>query len=360
MFMIDWITAKVPCNHAEEIVGGHTIRVNADGELQWQIAASEAIQGSYDAAIQIKTSNYHPDQYPNELWISGNPVKWLQGHNVFGSSDLVALLDTVLTKLSDDKKFAELMLAPTELQRKTWQKGYYNLSRVDVTASFACDSRERVQQWLRAAEHGVTLKSQGVAENKRRGQLTGHTLYYGKHSRRWALKFYSKATELTAKDHRLPINLRYGDDIIHWAQDKLRCELTLRQLELKRLGLELAGNWSYDRVEQVHKAAVMKLNVSESIDLDDRQISELPPRLVGVYRLWEAGNDLKKSFPRATYYRYKKELLKYGIDISQHRKKRINNVVPLIRYIEAKPVGIPDWAKGTSAYFEPRQKTLFD
>jgi len=31
------------------------------------------------------------------------------------------------------------------------------------------------------------------------------------------------------------------------------------------------------------------------------------------------------------------------------------NVVPLIRVLEAVPVGVPEWAEGTSFYFEPRK-----
>ncbi|WP_223235482.1 phage/plasmid replication domain-containing protein [Acinetobacter baumannii] len=37
-------------------------------------------------------------------------------------------------------------------------------------------------------------------------------------------------------------------------------------------------------------------------------------------------------------------MLKYGIDISTKSPKEKNNVIPLIRVLEAKPVGIPDWA----------------
>ncbi|WP_228157453.1 phage/plasmid replication domain-containing protein [Acinetobacter baumannii] len=37
-------------------------------------------------------------------------------------------------------------------------------------------------------------------------------------------------------------------------------------------------------------------------------------------------------------------MLKYGIDISTKSPKEKTKVIPLIGVLEAKPVGIPDWA----------------
>ena len=44
------------------------------------------------------------------------------------------------------------------------------------------------------------------------------------------------------------------------------------------------------------------------------------------------------------FYRYKKALREYGVDISTKSPKEKSNIIPLVRYLEAKPVGIPDWA----------------
>ena len=45
---------------------------------------------------------------------------------------------------------------------------------------------------------------------------------------------------------------------------------------------------------------------------------------------------------KPTFYRVRKQLLAFGIDIAVVNEK--NNIIPLIRYLEAEPVGIPDWA----------------
>ncbi|MBD0103457.1 hypothetical protein IAF22_20240, partial [Acinetobacter baumannii] len=42
--------------------------------------------GSYSTKIQIQSVT------DTQIYISGNPTKFLQGHNLFGSNDLVGLM----------------------------------------------------------------------------------------------------------------------------------------------------------------------------------------------------------------------------------------------------------------------------
>ena len=56
---------------------------------------------------------------------------------------------------------------------------------------------------------------------------------------------------------------------------------------------------------------------------------------------------------RPSFYRYRKALMDaLGIDIATVQYKQPDNVVPFIRIIEAKPMGVPDWAIGTDLYFD--------
>ena len=54
----------------------------------------------------------------------------------------------------------------------------------------------------------------------------------------------------------------------------------------------------------------------------------------------------KIKLKRPTYYRYKAQLKELGIDIGIPRdiEQKDANVIPLMRVLEAQPVGIPDWA----------------
>ncbi|RSQ07224.1 hypothetical protein EA713_18030, partial [Acinetobacter baumannii] len=84
--------------------------------------------------------------------------------------------------------------------------------------------------------------------------------------------------------------------------------------------------------------------MSDVYMLKDDVLDSLPHRLRLTYQSWLNGDDLKQILPHNTFYRYKKALREYGIDISTKSPKEKNNVIPLIRVLEAKPVGIPDWA----------------
>ena len=79
--MIDWVTAKITCTHNPEVLSsGRSIRTKKiDGVecLEYEICNRLSVKGSHDSNITIRS---HTD---STIEISGNPAKFLQGHNVF-------------------------------------------------------------------------------------------------------------------------------------------------------------------------------------------------------------------------------------------------------------------------------------
>jgi II/X family phage/plasmid replication protein len=78
-----------------------------------------------------------------------------------------------------------------------------------------------------------------------------------------------------------------------------------------------------------------------------------------AYSAWKSGQDLRAIFTRPTFYRYRSQLLAYGVDIAVKQDRSgsdMSNVVPLRVVLNAYPVGVPEWASGTPLYFEPRSK----
>ncbi|WP_228140816.1 phage/plasmid replication protein, II/X family, partial [Acinetobacter baumannii] len=114
--------------------------------------------------------------------------------------------------------------------------------------------------------------------------------------------------------------------------------------ELKRRSLHIASNWDIDTAEELLLEYISKLEMSDVYMLKDDVLDTLPTRLRMVYQTWLNGDDLKQIMSKSAFYRCRSEMLKYGIDISTKSPKEKNNVIPLIRVLEAKPVGIPDWA----------------
>ena len=90
--MIDWVTMKISCDHVGIISNGSVVKVSKDNEIEWTSLSWLPVAGSHDSNIVIRSLS------DSQLEISGNPAKWLQGHNLFGTNDLNALLLGFLLK----------------------------------------------------------------------------------------------------------------------------------------------------------------------------------------------------------------------------------------------------------------------
>lgn len=278
--MIDWASAIIPCHHDEKIYGGSVASVDIDGEIEWRVEKKQQVRGSNESSINIKSLD------PYHLLLDGNPAKWLQGHNIFGSDDLIGLVNAVMHKL-----IPLLNLSPTSVDLFAWQKGLYLLKRVDCTAMWDLPRRADVRAWLRAAE---------MQSKSRHGRpvTTGSTLYFGKNSRRWSVKFYAKGDEIEARGHKLPYEIELRDNLIEYADNKLRGELTLRSIQLKEKNLSVAQQWSESTpIEQLIKY-IESLNMSEQFSITPVDLDGLPARLIAVYTLWKDGVDLRALYPK--------------------------------------------------------------
>lgn len=345
--MIDWITARVPCFHPEPIIGGRVLKLSPEGEKVWEVATRLEVIGSHETNLLIRTHGTGVDGEGVILEISGNPTKWLQGHNLFGGFAAPgALVEALMYELCGVLQG----LQPTAHNHRQWADGRIELLRVDLTQMLQLDSRGSVRAWIRAAEHSAYLRHRG------RGSLTKNgTLYYGQHSRRWSLKFYSKGDELEAgKDHGLSEKLERRSDLLNYADRALRCELVMRGMELKRRGLRWCFDWSDTTGAELLNGTVQGLNMSDQLTLPTTALENLPPRLVAVYHLWKEGHDIRAMYPERTFYRYRNQLLPFKIDLAnlQPREDR-SNVVPLIRVLEAVPMEPPAWAYNTPLLVGP-------
>lgn len=345
--MIDWLSLVVPLAHPESINGGHVVALKPDGEIDWRCVKRTSVEGSYSTSLQVRTSTHTPDRCTH-LEISGNPVKFLQGHNLWGTDDVPALVVATVESVA-----SSLGLLPTDTDRAAWLAGAIQITRIDLTESFHLDNRAQVLAWLRAAEQTAHLSHRG------RGQLVkGSTLYFGKNSRRWSLKLYSKGQEITAKGHGQDaiLDLPYARE---WADRTLRAELTLRSMELKRMGREMVSGWFDDdglpssvTARLLHER-LGGMTMTTTSHLSAEILDAMRPALRLAYQSWESGSDLRAILPHRTFYKYRSELLPHGIDIATLVPREVSNVVPLFRTLEATPASIPDWAIGTPLYFEP-------
>lgn len=333
MPMIDWVTGVVPCSHTKEITGGTVLCLNPDDSLEWHVEKALGVFGSFDNRIQLRT-HATSNGKPSHLWFSGNPVKFMQGHNIFGSADLRYLVSKLFDRLVLNDK---LGLCPTDFESAMVREGKYVVTRIDVNQSYHLANHVQVSSWIKAAANSSRLRYRG------RGEFSGDTLYYGKSSRRWALKCYSKFKEIQAKGHKLPPELAIPQ-LLDWADKSLRIEAVMRSMELKKRGLDFASAWTPETAKLLLQEFIGLLEMTESFSLPNEIVEALPARLKPVYSLWISGHDMHSQYSRPTFYRHKAALLKYGIDIAVTQESLKSNVVPLIQILRAVPAEIPDWA----------------
>ena len=327
--VIDWITAVLPCKDADALVGGMLVCIDESGEIAWQANRKIPVEGSFSSKIHVKVDT------ANSIWVSGNPAKFLQGHNLFGTNDLRQLMFLAMGELVD-----RLDLRPSEEDLNDWREGRYDLKCVDVAECYRLANDREVDNWIRSASPLIRGKHQGVSA------YGGETIYVGQKSRRIALKIYNKSAEF--RKHKPANSIPRRAELVNYSEGLLRVEVRILSQELKRRGLSRASEWSREICAEIHRERIGRLEMPEKLRLTKTEFMELPPRLIGVVKAWEAGTDLRAHYPKSSFYRYRRDLRKYGIDISSPPKTE-TNVVPLVSYLTAEhQAEVPEWAVGTS------------
>lgn len=338
--MIDWLSFELPYSWDVPIQGGQVIHLKADGSLDFAHDKTLWLHGSYDSRMSVVTRRL------GFISVSGNPTKFLQGHNLFGSDDLLGLVLGVMARITE-----LLGLEPTPEDRAAWLRGDFEISRVDCTYMYELARFEDVGAWLLAASSSASIKWRG------RGHYQDGTLYFGKVAKGkrasdWQLKLYHKGAEVLIPGHQLPSDLPCREELISWSRNKLRIELCLRTGELKRVGLRRASDWVPGSVSRVFSDYLAKLEIGEDqmveIDLEEG----LKPRQRSALALWRSGVDVRTVYDkRTTFYRLRKEILDaVGVDIGSLCSSS-SNVVKLKRTLEAVPATVPEWA--SPVYYEP-------
>jgi II/X family phage/plasmid replication protein len=336
--MLDWVGARgIRWTSDEVFNGGTVLSLSPDGVIEYRTERRMVVEGSHSANITIRGGG-------GRIEVSGNPAKFLQGHNLFGSADLKPLMVRALDVIAE-----RLGHTPTTKDRASWVRGGYDLHRLDITGMIDCGTPQRVRKALNVLGQ--------VARNKQQGALTDSgTVYIGHKSRRQKLKFYDKAAEI--RKHPLPVTMSpdWHQKLSTWAVAKLRVELTLgSQWFHDNSEFRSARWWDDELPAQLLNARLESLEVSDTMRLDEDSVLNLPPKLVAIYDAWRAGRDLQALYSRPTFYRYRRQLLDAaGIDIAHVQPREI---ITETQYIGGEPmgallrgprVGVPEWARGTA------------
>ena len=336
--MFDWVTVRFPLTGAGEINGGRMVSIDALGEVEYETEKRLLVEGSHSARVSVRGGG-------DELQVSGNPSKFLQGHNLFGPSDLAPLLYCFFVALAD-----KLGVVPSLSDLNSWRKGHCSLSRLDITRMIDCGDDETVTRVLAAVGQVAKKKYQ------KGSAYDAETVYVGHGSRFLQLKLYHKSVELRRRGHTLPDSLApiWHQKLLDFAAGKLRVEAQIGSKWFHRNPItRRAGIWDESLAASMLDSQLEALEVSDTMRLPDEVIEGLPPKLVPIYDAWRAGRDLRATYSKPTFYRYRKQLLPYGIDIGQVQLRAVETEgryiagFPIRDFLKRPGAGVPEWAVGT-------------
>jgi II/X family phage/plasmid replication protein len=355
---IDWLSLRITDYNGGDIDGGLVLGADSEHNIEWCSSKSLNIEGSYSAKTFIRA-------WHGNFEISGNPTKFLQGHNLFGISDVrklaVAWVKTVLS--------VACIHAPEVI--KAVEEGRARISRMDIAGMFDCGTHnDAVRDWIRSA-------SPALAKSRQKITTEENSFSIGKRSNYLRCICYNKWAEMRVHKPHLPMHL--DQPLNTWAKNKLRVEFRLMRsllmtnqitpdghlkkkvehlIELdntlqhkSKTSIHYLKNWTSTDIERVFyhltREKIMNNLPPEQIYRDVDLVSELPTSVHSTYLLWKNGHDVKNILPQRTFYRHKKIIHDHlGLNINSN-KNAIDNkakVIPLLRVLEAEPCIIPEWA----------------
>ena len=368
--MIDWITFEVRGVLHRPISGGEVVAFDAEtGDVEWRSVRRKSVEGSASSNVQIRSGDVDRSGLASSLNFSGNPVKFLQGHNLYGSDDLpglvyqcaaqalvgslhlraarafdhvdsceqAATLHTLALAIASRPQLCDTVRAPAETYRGSTVRPvatlpgqathkidspHVRLSRVDVNYMADLGSDHDVLQWLAHARRFATFNNRASRSD------AASTVYFasGK-SRRARLKFYAKGPEFIANaprgvrgladdDERQPLAYRKRALLAQIASGKLRCEVGLHRVALTELRLLYAADWTAHSARRTWQSLMEKFEMPTPADSVDT--SSLPTHLAAAYHLWKGGEDLHARYKRRHWYTLRRELRALvGVDIAQ-------------------------------------------
>lgn len=282
--------------------------------------------------------------------LKASPAKLLQGHNCYGTDDLLSsffvLLDVFCAAYPD---------VLGRLDESSW-----SVAEVDITYASWAESRMAARAFINA------LQNVSRGQTRARHGYDG-TAYFGKkNSRLKKIKVYDKAAEVNRwlESDKSGTRQQYiTPDLLRWVDGMVRWEVTLKTRWFERRGIStqiqnLYKTWTPEKfwheamadiIGSLEGADMRKINDEEVLDALKSiffRVSAKTGKIsyaqaLAAYRTYRAisreGWDIvRETMPRRTFDRHVKMLT--DCDISRgalqcQRGEGIAEVIPLVRYV---------------------------
>lgn len=315
---IDWITiSQIHANASLPIIaGGAVVFYDGFGIPRFERASPSRFSGSHETSYALKCDG-------GFVSLSGNIGRLSRRDNLFN----LGWRETV-------QKCNRIMLAhglpvftPGRVQGHFQESPSAKISRLDITANFACGSESQARALIRwLAERSVSRMKKGRAGDE--------SVWWS--NTRHMLKAYIKHIEL--EKH----GMKKDDPIYEWCKEQgvVRVEVELKRRMLQSEGLDKLENITEEKIKEIFEQETEILRRVDQSDEPDI-LDSIPTRYRVTAAAWLAGEDLSCLMSRATLFRHAKILREYGIDIMEVRN--IAKFPTKVNVIELKPLSPPSW-----------------
>jgi II/X family phage/plasmid replication protein len=359
MVFCDWFSCVVPVYSGDAINGGNIVWLTADGSIDREIDQRYMVEGSFSDRVSVRA-------WAGRFELSGNPIKFLQGHNIIGSADILATLRRFFLSALDRLSAVGYFFDKLSLVR-AWDSGLVDVTRLDLTSMYDVGTTQiEVEQWISGL--GLYVKKDRQEEEYRK-----KTFYIGRTSRRLSVKIYNKHAEFKVHPPKF-MDAGLYRSCLGWLKNKVRIEVTVRKqwlLEhgiinidghlvpqklsesnielargLKGVSLNCLKNLSDDILQGVYMYLVKtKVKLPENVHYKRDNHLLLPRAPRACYLSWLSGADLHHLYKRTSLYNYRKIIFEtLGVDIrNEPPTLDQSTTVPLVRILDAKPASAPDW-----------------
>lgn len=330
-FFVDWLTVSQehPEGGLPVVSCGAVWATDEDGQVKWQTIRRVQHEGSFETSVAIRCDGHRVE-------LSGNIGRFGRPENVFGfglveclrrANELLAAYGLPPFTAGERRIVPAPRSRKDQFSRLVWTGA--RISRIDLTANFETGSEANASAVLAALSQQHKSKQRGAT------CAQGETVSWGG-GRRQYWKAYNKARELVAHgcaDERVIEHCR--------RVGLVRFEGTVRSNALTDIGAAYLGDyvtgWAMGQLISLYNEASQILGRCEK-PTDD--LDELPRQLRATARDYLAGMDMRSTLSRPTFYRHRRELLRYGLDIA------MTNVAPFkprVQVIQLRPAVKPDW-----------------
>lgn len=182
--MIDWFTGKVPFFYRGILSDGEYMSIDVDGLVEYSTFKRKVIFGLYVTNFTVRITNVDADGNTLEVQLLGNPVKFLQGYNVWGLDDLSNLVYETVLRIFVILGIEQLLYILSQLK-----KGIGIVSRVDINEMYKLGTCLNVLAYLHYTSQNSRTRTQSAVTR-------GFTVYFNKDFCRWSFKLYSKGQEI--------------------------------------------------------------------------------------------------------------------------------------------------------------------